>query len=162
MFLPSKYNFLYCEYIDSYHKHNILVSESYTVSSWKIYIPCIFFCNILSKSESVPGPVLVSSETDQGALEQATGRVLRLRMPDCYEKSDARRQKNCIYRTLQNTNETHFHYWRNGSENGWILRDKKTCSCQSERLSLKCCTKWSNFAKIPNTRRAEPNHFEIS
>ena len=27
-----------------------------------------------------PGPALVSSEIDQGALEQATGRVLRLRI----------------------------------------------------------------------------------
>ena len=27
-----------------------------------------------------PGPALVTSETDQGALEQATGRVLRLRI----------------------------------------------------------------------------------
>ena len=27
-----------------------------------------------------PGPALASSETDQGALEQATGRVLRLRI----------------------------------------------------------------------------------
>ena len=28
----------------------------------------------------IPGPALVSSETDQGTLEQATGRVLRLRI----------------------------------------------------------------------------------
>ena len=28
----------------------------------------------------IPGPALVSSETDQEALEQATGRVLRLRI----------------------------------------------------------------------------------
>ena len=28
----------------------------------------------------IPGPALVSSEIDQGALEQATGRVLRLRI----------------------------------------------------------------------------------
>ena len=28
----------------------------------------------------IPGPALVSSETDQGALEQATGRVLWLRI----------------------------------------------------------------------------------
>ena len=30
--------------------------------------------------EISPGPALVSSKTDQGALEQATGRVLRLRI----------------------------------------------------------------------------------
>ena len=28
----------------------------------------------------IPGPAFVSSETNQGALEQATGRVLRLRI----------------------------------------------------------------------------------
>ena len=41
----------------------------------KIIAPLIYII-----TRSAPGPALVSSEIDQGALEQATGRVLRLRI----------------------------------------------------------------------------------
>ena len=59
---------------------------------------------------------------------------------DCFEKSDSRRQKNCLYGTLQiamkriSTVDEIVQKWMN------FAGRKKTCSCQLERVSMRCCT----------------------
>ena len=48
-------------------------------------LPRLFWCMCPPYyNKKSPGPALVSSETDQGALEQATGRVPRLRIEGPY------------------------------------------------------------------------------
>ena len=82
--------------------------------------------------------------------------------PDCFEKSEARWQKNCLYRTLHIAMQRIFTIEEMVQKMDEFRRIKKTCSCQIERVSLRCCTHWSNFAKIPNTRRAGLNNLGIS
>ena len=58
-------------------------------------------------------------------------------VPDCYEKSDVRRQKNCLYGTLQNAMKLISTIEEMVQKMNEFCRIKKTCFCQLERIWLK-------------------------
>ena len=81
---------------------------------------------------------------------------------NCFEKSDARWQKNCRYGTLQITMKRICIIEAMVHKMDEFCRMKKTCSCQLERVLLRYCANWSNSAKILSTWGAGPKYLEIS
>ena len=70
--------------IEAWHKYNF---HYISISVWTFIRISSLPISLLSFG---PGPALVSLETDQGALEQATVRVLGLRMEGHYTKGYCR------------------------------------------------------------------------
>ena len=81
---------------------------------------------------------------------------------DYSQRSDARRQRDCLHGTLQSSMERISRIKAMVGNMDAFCRIKRTFSCQLERVSRRCCTNYSNSAKILNTRRAGPDHLNIS
>ena len=81
------------------------------------------------------------NDLNKSMCEELFGGKLEVTVvPDCYEKSDARRQKNCLYGTLQNAMKRISTIEEMVQKMEEFCRLKNTCFCHLERVLLKCCT----------------------
>ena len=81
------------------------------------------------------------NDLNKSMCEELFGEKLEVQVvPDYYEKFDARRQKNCLYGTLQNAMKRISTIEEMVQKMDEFCRMKKKSSCQLERVSLKCCT----------------------
>ena len=102
------------------------------------------------------------NELNKCMCEELFGGMLEVTvLPNCFEKSNARWQKKCLYETLQIAMKRISTIEEMVQKMDEFCRIKKPCPCQLERVTRRYCTNWSNSAKIPNTRRAGPNHYPL-
>ena len=87
------------------------------------------------------GNNMEKNDLNKNMCEELFGGKLEVTMvPDCFEKSDTRRQKNCLYGTLHIAIKRISTIEEMVEKMDEFCKIKETCSCQLERVSQRCFT----------------------
>ena len=81
------------------------------------------------------------NDLNKSMCEESFGGKLAVTVvPDCFEKSDVRWLKDCLYGRLQIAMKRISMIEEMVQKIDAFYRIKKTCFCQLERVSRRCCT----------------------